>query len=589
MAEGLSSRELQKLRKAIEVSRRQLTPFRRNMRAALREYVGIHYSDDGAADKVPMNLLELTVNVYRRHLVAGTPQILAVTKRRALKVVANKMKAQVNRRLKQMQFGETLRQFALNALFGMGIVKVGADIYAERVYGEDWLPLTESYAEVVSLDDWVHDMAAKRYDQVTFAGNRFRLPYDMVMESNFFKNTENLKPRSAPDTLDEGERRFRSISRSESSQPVDYRPFIELWSLWLPMDNLLAILPVNDGEPLSVERWEGPESGPYHLLNYADVPDQVLGLPPAALWMDLHTLSNVLYRKLGRQAERQKTVGGYRGTATGDAKRVQQSKDGDLIAMDDPEGLAEHSYGGIDQVNLAFLLQTIDKYSWLVGNLDAMGGLGPQSETLGQDRMLTESANERLVEMQRRTYEVVKRICEDIAWHEYVDPLKHENVTLTVEGVPDAFEEEFAPEERQANFELFEIDIEPYSLQAKSPSQRLDTIMQLLERFILPAMPMLEAQGLSLNVEGLLRIFAEYTNMTEMEDIVTFTGPPPEGEEGLTGRKSPSERPLQSPVTTRKYERVNRPAGTRQGKDEALAQALLGKPAQRSELAAAVR
>ena len=43
------------------------------------------------------------------------------------------------------------------------------------------------------------------------------------------------------------------------------------------------------------------------------------------------------------------------------------------------------------------------------------------------------------------------------------------------------------------------------------------------------------------------------------------------------------------PMTKRTYERVNRPAGTRQGKDRAMAQAMLGKPPQPDEMAAITR
>lgn len=55
-------------------------------------------------------------------------------------------------------------------------------------------------------------------------------------------------------------------------------------------------------DPIRIVDWEGPESGPFCILGFSEVPDQTMPLAPAATWYDLHNMINVLYRKMRRQA-----------------------------------------------------------------------------------------------------------------------------------------------------------------------------------------------------------------------------------------------------------------------------------------------
>ena len=56
----------EKLADAIEYSRRKLEPFRRKRMEAVRAYVGANYSDEGAVSRMPVNLLEMALSIYKR-------------------------------------------------------------------------------------------------------------------------------------------------------------------------------------------------------------------------------------------------------------------------------------------------------------------------------------------------------------------------------------------------------------------------------------------------------------------------------------------------------------------------------------------
>ena len=54
--------KMSRLSEAIMFSRRKMQPFRENRLKAIRQYVGTNYSENGATDKVPINLLEQAIS-----------------------------------------------------------------------------------------------------------------------------------------------------------------------------------------------------------------------------------------------------------------------------------------------------------------------------------------------------------------------------------------------------------------------------------------------------------------------------------------------------------------------------------------------
>ena len=117
--------QLKKLRQAVDYSRRQLQPFRQQRYEVIRQYVGYHYSDDGAADRVPVNLLELAINIYTQQMAARVPQVLVSTSFRPLKPSAANFELALNHLLKEIRFGDTIRLAVIDALFSIGIIKTG--------------------------------------------------------------------------------------------------------------------------------------------------------------------------------------------------------------------------------------------------------------------------------------------------------------------------------------------------------------------------------------------------------------------------------------------------------------------------------
>lgn len=585
-----SKDDINRLTKAVAESRKRLKVFREKRRAAIKDYVGFNYSDDGSPKHMPINLIELAVNIYQRQLAARSPRLLIGTDFPQLRPFAADLQFVMNKRLDVLNFGAKLTEAVVDALFGDAIVKVGLQLGRPVQIEGQARRQTDSYVDVVSPDDWVHDMTAKKWEQVTFMGNRYRVPLADVQKNE--KLRKSVRSKLEPTTkgsreggpMGSGEERTEELSQGRARFAEEYVDHVELWDIWLPRES--RVLTLSHGDPMKLLRetkWDGPAHGPYHRLSFNNVPDNVMGLPPVALWLDMNKLANRLFRKLRSQAQRAKTVTGVQGGADDDGNRVLNASDGEMIKLDNPDMINQFKTGGVDTNLLLFLMQVKDLFVYLGGNLDALGGLATQAETLGQERLLSASASRRLADMQDRTATFARNICYDIARYEWDNPFLDESGRRPVPNTPVEVGYHVTAENRLGRFLQYNFDIEPFSMRHLGPHERLQAVGQVIGQFVAPFAPMLQQQGIAVDFQRLFQLVSQWLNMPELAEILTYTEPMA-GREPLGGGKA-----RQSPVTKRTYERVNRPGSTRRSKDDALMARLLGAGRQPSEQAPLVR
>jgi len=588
MLNPLNSKQLSRLRAAMDHSRRKLKPFRENTLKFLQEYVGKHYGENSTKEPVPVNLIALATAIYVRTLAARTPAVMVSTPHTQLKPAAYELELALDHLLNEIQFRSTLQMGVINSIFSMGIFKVGICQY-DRVEIEGvHHDVGQPFVDAVHIDDWVHDVNSRNFEQIQFCGDRYRLPLEFVKDSDLYDAAARDRLSATDGGVDEnGDERSESLSKGTSQRSEDYRETVELWDLWIPQDGLIVTLAADgEGPPLRVAEWEGPENGPYHLLRHNDVPNNLLPSPPASLWYDLHTIANRIWRKLGRQADRQKTVVAYAGAAEGDARRLQKVDDGEMFRTDAPDKVREMRFGGIDQPSLMYMMQCKDLFSYLAGNLDTLGGLSPQANTLGQEKLLTDAASKLLTEMQDRTVECVEGILKDVAWWLWTDPLIQIPLTKPVPGTDLTVQSTFSEESKEGDFLDYNFKIKPYSMQHTSPGDKLQALTNFWNSFVGPNLQFMAQAGIQPNWEGLLRNVAKLTDMDEIDELLVFGGPPMAQRPEVVGQDEKGS--AQPQHTTRTYERISRPGATSQGKTAGMMAALMGT-AQPKEMAGAMR
>ena len=112
----------------------------------------------------------------------------------------------------------------------------------------------------------------------------------------------------------------------------------------------------------------------------------------------------------------------------------------------------------------------------------------------------------------------------------------------------------------------------------------MQTLNQVVQGVIMPSMPLMQQQGMGLDMGALLRIYSQYANMPELNEIITQQGQAPEPG---TGRDQESQS--QPPVTHRTNERISRPGSTRGGAEQVLINNMMGGRMQGSQQDAAAR
>lgn len=570
-----SSLQIGRLRQSMAWSSKQLRPFREQYVEGLKLYAGHRYGQQDI-DKTPINLMRVAVDVWTRQLVAKNPAAMVMPKSPALKADAYELKVATDRLLQEIKFGKTLASVVKSALFGMGVMKIG--LSSRMMESANFLNDSgQPYADMVLFEDWLHDMTARSIEEASWMANRYRLPFDMVAGNPFYENTEGLTPTDLNDRGDmseEGDSKSDVLSQGSMFRE-EYRDCIELWDVWLPYENLLITLPANGGDkPLRVVDWSGPETGPYHILNFSTIPGNVVPIPPALHLLDLQELLTRLFNKLGRQAERQKTVtiADDRAVHDGTAGRIRDADDGEIVRCNDVNSVREMSYGGVHQQNMAFTVWLRDTFSYLGGNIDAMAGLASGGKTLGQEQLLIQSSNEMMQDMQTKVVDFTKYAMTDLSWYLYSDPYIELPLVKRVEGYGDV-SFTWGPKQREADFFQFNFEVLPHSLQYKGPSEKLNLVMRFVQQLLLPMAPMLQGQGISLNVKELLRLVAEYGDMQEVNDLIIMAD-----QEKLLDNRPTSVEPKQSPVTSRNYTRQSIPSSGG-GEGAELIKSLMGAPA----------
>lgn len=585
-----STTRVQRLRTAVDRSYARMEPFRLARKKLVEQYTGTQYRDMGVPDsELPMrtmtNLLSVAREVFMRGLLTKTPRTLTTTKNEMLEAKAARFEVGLNRRLIELNVIDPFQRAISDGLDRIGTLWIGRGYSDLRINeGETEIDPGATKIKVIDLDDLVVDMRARRWEEVTFHGHWFELPLETALESGLYKGKEEQLKASVVEgygrtDIKGGEDRVEELSGDRNWNEDDYVDMVRLVSLWLPLEKRVVTLARHGAVELSSVDWVGPARGPYVSLSFSDVPGNLMPCSVLGDMLDLHVSFNLLATKTARKGERQKTVTGVRAGGADDANRVLHAEDGQMIRLDNPDAVREFNYGGPDGPTVALMLSLRDMFSWRAGNLDALGGLSPQADTLGQERLLNENASGKLRDMQDRVLMFIREAVRRIGWHEWHDPFMETQIERRFGAFTDV--SAWTPEERVGPYE-YEIDIHPYSLRDQSPGSKLETLLTYFERVIHPNLPMMVEQGNVPDFGEFARLVAKYSDMDEIDDIMTFANGAMYGKNG--GEQGMGGGMPQN--TTRTYERVNRPGGTRQGKDEIMARFMMGGGGKASENAA---
>ncbi len=541
--------DVPRLSASMKACRQMLRFFRDEKRAAIKQFVGRHWSEEASEKTVPINLLSRYVQVVSRALVPKNPRVMFTTRQRENQPAVAIMQDWMNQRIESMKFAETLQRWVTDALYGLACMKVALATPADAAMDGYVSPAGVPFAELVSLDDFVYDMGCRDFRQAGFVGHRFRIPLEVAKNLKYYDASERKKlVADEPQMMNqEGDERAAVLGQGwEAGTDRDFEPMVELWEIYLPRTKRVVTLrsdaggvPPSDCKPLRVQEWVGPDCGPYHFLNLQIVPDNAMPKGPIMDLIDLHKFVNQLYRKLINQADRQKEVIGVSGGSVDDGKNLKQANDGEMFACDNAGAIKATSYGGPNAVNAAFAQHLADKFSSQAGNLDLLSGASPQSKTASQDKMLNENASAGVSDMQERTVAATSSALTSFGWYWWNHPQEIMTTQKTAPGLADIgitrkLHPRAAVDEngnkagltRDGRYEDLQCRVDPYSMQYRSPQQRLAFLSGLVKEMV-PLMPLLQQQGITFDMQFYLKKVAEYSDEPDVAGLFTIAEPPP--------------------------------------------------------------
>jgi hypothetical protein len=301
--------------------------------------------------------------------------------------------------------------------------------------------------------------------------------------------------------------------------------------------------------------WDGTERGPYHLLGFNDVPENIIPTSQAAQLQGLFRLINNILRKQSRQAMRQKDVHTFTAAGKDDAMKVQKANDGEFINVNDPKEIGLVQVGGINAVNQAFAVGLVQMFDRMAGNLTAMLGLGAQAPTMGQEQLIAGKVANKEAQMQYRVLDATSRLIRELGYMLWNDKVKVIPGRIPIEGTDYSVDGTWTPDNREGSFFDYNLDIDVYSMAYQSPTQRWQTISQFVTQIYAPLAPQFAAQGGQLNLQQFTDLASTLLNTPQLKQCVQFVNPLPGSmEEGSDDATGPTN-------TTRSYERRSVTAG----------------------------
>lgn len=567
-----------RLYKAIRSSRNALEPFRRVRKELIKDYVGSWYSEAGAENKTLVNLINQTARIYTIALAANNPKVLVSTSRMDMLPFARRFEVNLSKLIGDMSLDKTFRAIVMDAFFCIGCGVVMMRDTDTRFHGmleseEDvWLDPGEPWFNRVSLDDLILDMPAKELSKMRYCGHRYRADYEKVMDEPGYdkKVKDKIRPTSREHHDSTGAARDIA-SDWGSAEDDDLKDMIWLQDIWIAENNSIATMVCDqqDLPPLIEREWTGSQAGPYKFLSLGDVPDNIIPASPSINLKGMHDLQNRLHRRMEADSDAHRIVNVYPPGMDDDAERLRTAERNGWYRAKSPEQIKQFQSGGIDQRDMALATFLQTEYDRFAGNLQAMGGLGQQASTLGQEELIHGNVSKNVADMRGAVVSFASDCILDLGrlmWNDQTLELK---TSMQVGNTDIAVNSDWTPDYRVGEFDDYEFRVEPYSMIFKTPEQKLQELFQVL-REIAPLWPMFQASGASIDAEAIVDEIARLKNRPEFKRFITFAAPA----EMLGGDENTVR---QSPVTSRETIRRNVSAGgTEQARSNALIQTLMG-------------
>ena len=541
----------------------RMEKFKRGRAMGIKQYVGHYYRGGKCIEgEEPINMIYHVIRSLVPNLVMRNPINKVTTEFPDYKAYAYMMGLALDNLDKKLDIKTIVRRAVVDALFALGIVKVGINATDSLIdFGDIRVDPGQVYCDNVDFDDFVIDTHCKRLEEAAFMGHRMSLPRAVLLEDgNYDEELVEALPRSKdPDASNKVASLTRTAMSSED-ELADMNDYVDIVELYLPEEQVIITIPDPNqhmcDKYLSIQDYYGPEKGPYRFLSLTQpVPDNPFPIAPVSIWYDLHVQANELMVKQMERAKNQKTLIVADPANADQAEDMREAPDGEII-LGDPNAVEVVSTTGAEVETDRALGNLQTWFNYMAGNPDQMAGVSSGAKTATQATILEGNAN--IVSEDRRgmIYDFVSGLNGDMAWFLHYDPLiKIPLIARQHAGEPIPFKQgeglTLTPEQRRGDHFNYAFSIRPRSMQAIDPT----ILNKMILDFATAVVPSIIATAVQCMTIGIpFNAQRAITQMADQWDLADYVqdwfddpefmariqymqalGPPPEGKAGLMG------------------------------------------------------
>lgn len=505
------------LREAYKYNYREMKPFRDVRRLNVVAARGHYYrtkDDPPDASRDPVNMMDQFQQILVRSFVQSNPRA-RVASRTDPKIAAI-FQEHLNETIREIALLDTLRRCVQEAILGyLGIAYCG-------IAPTDNDPAGESFCDPIALPNFVVDLAHDEFHQADLMGHRFDRRIDELRANELYDPEMVAKltgKRSGMSELDDGEG-DNDYNEDEGS----LFDSADIWAIQIRPANLVVYMSEQESidKPLRVESLDAPEFGPYVLLAFDRVPDELMPNSRAAMMLDMHEFVNGQYRRVFMKEDQAAEFWTYEGGAEEDARRVRDAMDGEMVNVNNNAAVTRRVKGGTNPQALATAIHGRSLFDELSGYVRQLGGLPSGADTATQARIDQANTSRLVRDMQLQVVAFTKQILRNIAWAEWTHPTRTRQVDLKIGRRGMAISEMWSPDMREGDFIEHEIDIIPDSMEHRSSGQQLEHLVRAVQNVVVPMMQMPTERPVVLKPPEFLRKYGELDNLPELAEVADY-------------------------------------------------------------------
>lgn len=477
----------------------------------IREYVGDYYRrTEGMECDEPLNLMYNAIRTIVPTQVTDNPVNLVTTPYTPARGYAELLSLALDSVEEKMRMKNIMRAWIVQALFGMGVIKVGIQASDSLLeFGDIRIDPGQVYAKLVNLDNFVIDPFCGDLAEAEFMGHRSTVPRQLLLDIDGFDH-ELVMQLPVSGTANVDGTHIGDLTRKQAGvyNMVTLQDMVDVVELWVPKANSLITIPdpnqITFEKFLRVADYYGPKEGPYIPLSFSPpVPGNPLPVAPASVWFDLHRLANTVFKKVIQQALDQKDIVFYNPAQADEAEDVREAENGAYVRSSDPKGINQISLGGQNRSNEVFLSELQVLFNYMAGNPDQMSGnmtpatSGGASQTATKSAILQSNASVSIEDARQILYDQTAEVSRRIAWYLHVDPFISLPLIKRVNG--EDVQVELTPEMRSGDFLDFTFNIRARSMTRLNPDVRAKRIVEFATN-ILPSLAVTAQQTMTMGV-----------------------------------------------------------------------------------------